>query len=361
MFWLWHIPCVGARRAALCGTACANPVGGASLEHGSDQSAPGDPWPNRDDSEYARGTARCDGGGAGVAQAGDGFTDVPASHPNFAAITWLAQRGFAKGYGDGTFGVDDPIVRGQVAGLITRPLGWQFETWPNPFPDQGTLDADLWRNVGTLAHYQVAQGFQDGTFHPMDNVVKAQMISFITRAMVQKGYWQEQADNTALYQQVPADSGHRADLATYQHYVGGIYGTPATNSFPDWNAAATRAWVAQVLYDALTLMPAVSIPLTGTGSFSGLMNITNFVSTTGGGIAAIVNVVNSAGQVVASGLTVPVDLAATSAANAPASQSGVSAQATCDILHLVLGPLDLNLLGLKVHLDTVKLDITAQP
>ena len=33
---------------------------------------------------------------------------------------------------------------------------------------------------------------------------------------------------------------------------------------------------------------------------------------------------------------------------------------TCDILHLVLGPLDLNLLGLVVHLDQVVLDITAQ-
>ncbi len=58
-----------------------------------------------------------------AAQAGDGFTDVPTTHPNAAAITWLAQRGFAKGYGDGSFGVNDPIVRGQVAGLIARPLG----------------------------------------------------------------------------------------------------------------------------------------------------------------------------------------------------------------------------------------------
>jgi len=294
------------------------------------------------------------------AAAGDGFSDVPASHPNYAAITWLAERGFVKGYGDGRFGADDPIVRGQVAGLITRPLGWQFENWPNTFPDQGALDDELWRNVGTLAHYEVARGFPDGTFRPMDNVVKAQMISFITRAMEKKGYWQEQPDNAALYKQVPVASGHRADLATYQHYVGGIYGTPSTASFPDWDADASRAWVAQVLYDALTLMPAVSVPLTGTGTFNGLMNITNFVSTSGGGIAAVVNVVNGAGQVVASGLTVPVDLAATRAANAPASQSDVSAQATCDILHLVLGPLDLNLLGLVVHLDKVVLDITAQ-
>ena len=36
-----------------------------------------------------------------------------------------------------------------------------------------------------------------------------------------------------------------------------------------------------------------------------------------------------------------------------------AAQAACDILHLTLGPLDLNLLGLRVQLNQVKLDITA--
>jgi hypothetical protein len=38
----------------------------------------------------------------------------------------------------------------------------------------------------------------------------------------------------------------------------------------------------------------------------------------------------------------------------------MAVQATCSVLHLVLGPLDLNLLGLKVHLNRVVLDITAQ-
>jgi hypothetical protein len=33
----------------------------------------------------------------------------------------------------------------------------------------------------------------------------------------------------------------------------------------------------------------------------------------------------------------------------------------CEILHLTLGPLDLNLLGLKVHLDRVVLNIDAEP
>ena len=35
--------------------------------------------------------------------------------------------------------------------------------------------------------------------------------------------------------------------------------------------------------------------------------------------------------------------------------------ASCDILHLELGPLDLDLLGLQVHLDKIVLDIDADP
>ena len=46
------------------------------------------------------------------------------------------------------------------------------------------------------------------------------------------------------------------------------------------------------------------------------------------------------------------------------SLSGLTAKSTqslaaCDILHLVLGPLDLDLLGLQIHLDKIVLDIVA--
>ena len=44
----------------------------------------------------------------------------------------------------------------------------------------------------------------------------------------------------------------------------------------------------------------------------------------------------------------------------PATARTTGARAACDILHLVLGPLDLDLLGLQVHLDRVVLDIVAQ-
>ena len=46
---------------------------------------------------------------------------------------------------------------------------------------------------------------------------------------------------------------------------------------------------------------------------------------------------------------------------ATASPGVLAQQVACGILHLELGPLDLDLLGLVVHLDRVVLDISAQP
>jgi hypothetical protein len=45
--------------------------------------------------------------------------------------------------------------------------------------------------------------------------------------------------------------------------------------------------------------------------------------------------------------------------NGTPAHSGAAARARCDILHLVLAPLNLNLLGLRVHLDRVLLNIVA--
>lgn len=88
------------------------------------------------------------------------------------------------------------------------------------------------------------------------------------------------------------------------------------------------------------------------GSFSGLFDITRFAVQQGQVVAigTLTGTVKDAtGAVVGTvdqALTLPV---------LPGQSSG-----SCQILDLVLGPLDLNLLGLVVHLDTVHLNITAQ-
>jgi len=56
--------------------------------------------------------------------------------------------------------------------------------------------------------------------------------------------------------------------------------------------------------------------------------------------------------------TVPVEIPGLLAAGVGA-QAGVQAQASCQILDLVLGPIDLNLLGLKLHVDRIHVNLTA--
>jgi hypothetical protein len=99
----------------------------------------------------------------------------------------------------------------------------------------------------------------------------------------------------------------------------------------------------------------LTVPMTGAvaggGTFNGTFTLLNFANANNqlvaiGRVAGTVT--DAAGAVVGSVVqlvSIPLD---------PPS-------ASCQILHLVLGPLDLNLLGLTVHLDQVVLDISAVP
>ena len=180
------------------------------------------------------------------------FCDVTPATPSYEAIVELAARGVIRGYENGCFGPNDTTLRAQMAALIARAMGWEAESWPNPFPDQGYVDADLWRDVGTLNHYGVALGYPDGRYRPTTNVLRVQTISFIARAMVAQGRWVQQPDDPSVYPDVPAGSGHRADLATYATYVGLVPGTSsATQGWGDWDQPATRGWFAEALWQAL--------------------------------------------------------------------------------------------------------------
>jgi len=99
---------------------------------------------------------------------------------------------------------------------------------------------------------------------------------------------------------------------------------------------------------------AVTVPISTsdvTGTFSGVLCIVDF---------AVQN-----GQVVAIGTLTGTVTTATGAITSIVQNVVlplISASGTChvSILHLELGPLDLNLLGVVVHLDKVVLDVSAQ-
>ena len=98
-----------------------------------------------------------------------------------------------------------------------------------------------------------------------------------------------------------------------------------------------------------------AIPISGSDadqSFTGLLDVTRF-SASNGALSAIGTVTGTVTNTI-TGVATPV----TQAVTVPVQLDPSSG--TCQILHLVLGPLDLDLLGLVIHLDQVVLDITAQ-
>jgi hypothetical protein len=103
----------------------------------------------------------------------------------------------------------------------------------------------------------------------------------------------------------------------------------------------------------------ITVPISGTlgaagatpGTLTGTFTVQRFAQQNGNLVAVgtlvgtFTDATTQAARTVVSQVALPVDPAQTTA--------------TCPILHLVLGPLDLNLLGLTVHLNQVVLDITA--
>lgn len=133
-------------------------------------------------------------------------------------------------------------------------------------------------------------------------------------------------------------------------------------------AAFAVALVVPVAADAQTSAPAPinatslsHIPVSGTThngkTFTGHYTVTQFVNRNGKTYAVGTLIGKVGGRHVSrSNVAIP---ASVQQSTLPGMAK--SAQATCPILHLVLGPLNLNLLGLQVTLNQVVLNINAIP
>lgn len=127
---------------------------------------------------------------------------------------------------------------------------------------------------------------------------------------------------------------------------------------------ATAAAAAPASQHALTLPIAghFTDAAGGQGTFAGTFKLTDF-AVSGNQIVADGYVSGTLTDSLGNSLgttTKAVSLPVSFGSAAGAIHSAAFAAATCDILHLTLGPLDLDLLGLRIHLNRIVLDITAQ-
>lgn len=107
------------------------------------------------------------------------FSDVPPG-PHRDAILAVAAAGIASGHADGTYRPDEPVTRGQMATFLMRAAELPPTSRPHGFPDvTGGPHEDA---IAAIAARGITSGHPDGSFRPADAVTRAQMATFLVRA-----------------------------------------------------------------------------------------------------------------------------------------------------------------------------------
>jgi len=197
------------------------------------------------------------------------FPDVPKNFWAYDQIDLISKMGLFSGKPDGKFYPNEPITRGQVALILYTfarnkfdfanrylestgiPLSEEDKTWrdfPATFADVNP-DTKLGKAVGLLAHYNIINGYPDGTFRPNEPITRGQMAVILSRY-----YWgSEEANRRArLFQHEPLpfkDSIPSAQRGyIYQVYDKGWMGGTSKTTFGA-EKKVTRAQAAVILHN----------------------------------------------------------------------------------------------------------------
>ncbi|MFA9446036.1 S-layer homology domain-containing protein [Egicoccus sp. AB-alg6-2] len=165
-----------------------------------------------------------------------GLRDVTGSHA--ASITAVVQAGIASGYPDGTFRPGDTVTRAQLATFLARALNL------SPVADHGFTDVGGSHagNIGAVARAGITTGYPDRTFRPDDTVTRAQMASFLARALELRPV---------------TDHGFTDVAGAHAGNIGAVARAGITTGYPDRtfrpDDTVTRAQMASFLARALDL------------------------------------------------------------------------------------------------------------
>lgn len=107
------------------------------------------------------------------------FTDVPKSHPNYAAIMYLADQGVITK--QKRFGPNDKVTREEVAIMVAKATGLNGTKTKTKFKD---VPASRYSSgyINSAANARIINGYPDGTFKPTQYVTRGHMAAFIANA-----------------------------------------------------------------------------------------------------------------------------------------------------------------------------------
>lgn len=110
------------------------------------------------------------------------FADVPKGSWFTQAVEWAAQTGVVNGYGDGTFGPDDPITREQLAAMLWRHSGCPESSQDvSRFTDADRISGYALTAIRWASETGVMGGRDDGSLDPGNTATRAEVAQMLTR------------------------------------------------------------------------------------------------------------------------------------------------------------------------------------
>jgi hypothetical protein len=119
--------------------------------------------------------------GMNVKVSADGFSDLTEGQRLYKEMVFLEERGIIAGYPDGTFRPDGEVTRAAAAIMIGRALGLDGKQRATKFSDVGTLQ-EASGYIASAVERGIIQGFPDGKYRPDETVTRGQMAIFLSRA-----------------------------------------------------------------------------------------------------------------------------------------------------------------------------------
>ncbi|NHU85361.1 hypothetical protein GWK18_07110 [Kocuria sp. JC486] len=140
------------------------------------------PTENIDRDAMAAVTYRMAGSPAYTPPARSPYSDVPTTHQFYKEIAWARSKGLLKGWPDGTFRPNADITRDATAALFYRLDGSPAYTAPatSSFADVRP-GQQFYKEIHWFANQGITTGWPDGTYRPLNATNRDAMAAFLYR------------------------------------------------------------------------------------------------------------------------------------------------------------------------------------
>lgn len=172
------------------------------------------------------------------------FSDVPETHKNYTAISYLEEKNILQGYTDGTFRPEQSVTRAEFLKIIFGNSGIPLDALDKlPFLD---IDYSSWYLPFVQKAFSEGwiEGYSDGTFKPGKTINKAEALKILGKL---KSWNLNSVSTDNLFDDVPSD----AWFASYIAYAQENNYLEETSSKFLPGSLMTRGSISEIIYRTL--------------------------------------------------------------------------------------------------------------